>query len=131
VKSALPAADDYNDVLLLWKDGSGRPLLYFRGNGRAVLRLDDGTVTGSMLTDGSLTSAKLADGAVTRAKMAAETQAAFPALDDYNGILWILRDANGRPLMYFDSDGTLRAKIAGSQDSAQLRADMDNLRGWC
>ncbi|RYD32677.1 MAG: hypothetical protein EOP86_15150 [Verrucomicrobiaceae bacterium] len=131
VKSALPAADDYNDVLLLWKDGSGRPLLYFRGNGRAVLRLDDGTVTGSMLTDGGLTTAKLADGAVTRAKMAAEAQAAFPVLDDYNGILWMLRDANGRPLMYFDSDGTLRAKIAGTQDTARLRADVTDLKGWC
>ncbi|RYD36848.1 MAG: SGNH/GDSL hydrolase family protein [Verrucomicrobiaceae bacterium] len=131
VQSALPATDDYNDVLWLLKDPTGRPLLYFRGNGRAVLRLDDGTIAGATLADGSLTTAKYADGSIPRAKLATEAQAAFPSLDDYNGILWILRDANGRPLMYFDSDGTLKAKIAGTQDTAQLRTDVGHLQGWC
>ncbi|RYD38982.1 MAG: SGNH/GDSL hydrolase family protein [Verrucomicrobiaceae bacterium] len=135
VSSSLPVTDDYNGILWALKDTNGRPLLYFPANGRAVLRLEDSSVTGAMLADDSMTTAKLADGAVTRAKLAEESQSAFPELDDFNGILWILRDTNGRPLMYFEGDGTLKAKISGTEDSAQLRTDVDNLQtetqGWC
>lgn len=130
VSSVFPTLDDFNNAIWILDDPNGRPLIYFDAEGKAHLRFADSSISGNTLTDGSITSFKIASGAIGYTHLDISLQSSFPDKDDYSDLIWILDDPNGRPLMRFKSDGTLLAKIAGTEDSAQMRTDINNLKGW-
>lgn len=97
VLALMPAADDFNGYIEVRNDASGRTYHAVRTNGKTFVILDEAVV---------VNGPNLADESVSFSKLASDVTALIPeTTSEYNGMLEVRRDPNGRAYFVARTNG--------------------------